>query len=256
MNQQEYKTFIDAWSNAHEIMPGGKQLSAGAMKMVVDVLTPYPLDFLLLAIDRHVKTGKFAPTPKDLIDMIEHGNRHISADEAWAIVLESFDEFETVVMTKEIAEARMIAFPIWQEGDKVGARMAFKTAYDRIVLSAPGPQWFVSEGFDKEKRSIAVMKAVQLGRIGQDVAAKHLPPPMDGGPIGKLLTGKVTHMPTNNATLAERWHELGQAIKDGMRRLEEEEFRKREQKRLNFEEKRQAALAAVQRKLESMGMDK
>lgn len=252
MIDTDYQTFSEAWADAHEIMPGGKALSAGAMTLCFDALSRYPIDVVLLAIKRHIAVGRFAPIPKDIIDILETGNRHVGADEAWAIVLESFDEFETVAMTKEIAEARLVALPIWQEGDKVGARMAFKSAYDRIIITAPAPEWFVSEGFDKSKRELAVKKFVQLGRISRDAAAKYLPAPMDGGPIGKLIAGKVTEMPANNENLRKHWHELGRALRDGQARLEERERLIREQRRLAFEAKRQEALDAVQKKMEQV----
>ena len=252
MNANEYKTFTGAWASANEIMPGGKQLSPDAMKMVIHALAPYPLDLLLLAIDRHLKTGKFAPTPKDLIDMLEHGHHHIGADEAWGIALESFDEDATCVMTQEILEARGVALPIYEAGDSIGARMAFREAYNRIIKTDRKPEWTVSEGYDKARRIDAVTKAVQLGRLTHNDAARYLPAPMDGGPIGKLITGKVTDMPTNDEALRQRWGGLKQALVDGQIKAEERKQQQRDdsaRRKAAFEQKKQDALAALKKAL-------
>lgn len=246
MIDSDFKDFSDAWTDAHEIMPGGKALSAGAMTMCFDALTRFPLDAVLFAINRHVETGRFAPIPKDIADILEAGNKHIGADEAWSIVLESFDESTTVVMTQPMMDARLVAYPVWEEGDKIGARMAFKSAYERAVQIASPPKWIVSEGFDKKAKEAALQKAASLGRLTHQEAARYLPAPMDGGPIGKLLTGKVTSMPTNNDALAARWGELGQALRDGQHKLEEAEIQRREQERLEFERKRAEQLKTVE----------
>jgi hypothetical protein len=52
---------------------------------------------------------------------------HPTANEAWALVLASRDETDTVVWTEQIAEAAGIARPIIDAGDDVGARMASGT---------------------------------------------------------------------------------------------------------------------------------
>ena len=228
MNQHEYKTFIDAWANVHEVMPGGKQISTGAMRIVVESLKKYPLEALLDALERHLKTSRYAPAPKDIIDLLEAKNAHISADEAWAIVIESLDENATVVLTQEMAEARGIALPIIEAGDMIGARMAFKEAYARIILSADKPQWFVSEGWDSARRIDAVKKAVQLGRLPAASAKAYLPVPVDF-PVGGLLRGTVTELPNNDKRLQEKWGELKTALDNGKSKMDEADQKRREE---------------------------
>ncbi|MFS7082118.1 hypothetical protein ABMZ19_25175, partial [Escherichia coli] len=74
-------------------------------------------------------------------------------EEAWSIAVRACDEAETVVMNDEIALAWGAAKPIFDLGDEVGARMAFKEVYERQVAAATGPaKWWPSLGTDQHKR--------------------------------------------------------------------------------------------------------
>ena len=113
---------------------------------------------------------------------------HPSANEAWGLVLASQDETDTVVWTEQIAEAAGIAQPILDAGDEVGARMAFRDAYDRILRErADPPRWFPSLGRDPQRRTAAIDRAVRAGLLTQQHAAGLLPAPNDPGPIGAAL---------------------------------------------------------------------
>ena len=69
------------------------------------------------------------------------------------MVLASLDESETVVWTDQVAEAAAVARPILEAGDDVGARMAFRDAYERIVRErVDEPRWFPSLGSDAGRR--------------------------------------------------------------------------------------------------------
>lgn len=71
-------------------------------------------------------------------------------------------------------------------GDEVGARMAFKETYTRLVAEARARRepasWDVSEGFDKDRRRAAISQAIEVGRIpaGRYVAIEHDAPLMLG----------------------------------------------------------------------------
>jgi hypothetical protein len=257
MNQNDYTAFADAWANAHEIMPAGKVLSQGGMKAVIDALKNYPLDTLLLAINHHVKTAPFAPAPKDIIDLLEMKQKRLSADEAWAMMPK--DEFETVVWTEEMAAAYDIAYDLIVDGDRIAARMAFKGAYERLcseadLMSKP-VRWKVALGYDKALIEPVLQKAVELGRISHESVQHYLPAPMDAGPIAGLLTGKVLELPNNAEHLRERWSGLKQALDDANKRVSEERqraIREAAEKRIEFEERRQAAVDLVKKKIEEM----
>lgn len=115
---------------------------------------------------------------------------HPTANEAWGMALLSRDEAETVVWTEQIAEAAGIAQAILDAGDDVGARMAFRDAYERILRERPkSPMWFPSLGSDPARRTAALERAVMAGRLTDSHAAGLLPAPSDPGPIGATLFG-------------------------------------------------------------------
>ena len=89
----------------------------------------------------------------------------------------------------------------WQY-DKIGARMAFKSAYDRLMgiarIQGRKPIWQVSAGWDAERRADAVRLAMEGGRLTHDQARRYLPPPdttAEGQAIAGLITGKVVELP-------------------------------------------------------------
>lgn len=250
MNQNDYTTFAEAWANAHEVMPGGKVLSVGAMQLVIDTLKEYPLQHLLAAIRKHVQTGRFAPTPADIIEIIaaHTGSKHIGAEEAWGIALQSFDEFATVVWTKEIAEARNIAADIYSQGDKVGARMAFKEAYNRLIATAdPRAEWTINAGFDGEHRAMAIKQAIAAGRLPRGAGEQYVlgieAPTISAAALiehAKEKTGGISQEAAIGAI---------KKILDEATDWKEAEFQQRRIKRLEFEAHKQAELEKVKRKL-------
>ncbi len=125
---------------------------------------------------------------------------HPTANEAWALVLSSHDEAETVVWTEQIAEAAGIVQPILDAGDEVGARMAFRDAYERILRERPeSPRWFPSLGSDPVRRQAALDRAVASGRLSSQHAAGLLPPPINakGSCIAGLIGGPPAPMPND-----------------------------------------------------------
>ena len=123
-------------------------------------------------------------------------------------------------MTDEIQLALGAARPVLDLGDKVGARMAFISAYERLVQTARGDarpvNWHVSIGFDANRRIEAITGAVQMQRISHEHGQKYLadlnvvPIASDGMAIAGLLTGKVvTPSPSIRQNL--------KAISDGLK---------------------------------------
>lgn len=261
MTRDEFSVFANAWADAHELMAGGKCLTEGAMNLCISALEKYPLNALLAAILRHVQTAKFAPTPADIIALLDVKSKRLTADEAWARVPK--DETETVVWTDEMAKAYEIAYALLVDGDKIAARMAFKAAYERICtevsISGQPVVWRVSLGSDKAKIAPVIEQAVTSGLLSRVTANQYLPTPMDGGPIGKLLMGKVVDLPVDNAELNKRWGKLKQALVDGNARLQAREEWQRDcalREKDEFERKRQQLLELVaQRNLSAIKAD-
>ena len=158
----------------------------------------YTWEQVVAGIQAHTEDaaeGKFAPKPAHVIAQIEKYTPaigHVTSDEAWAIALESYDESATVCVTPEILQARSAAQPIMDEGDKIGARMAFRSAYERIManpaVAHSRPQWNLSLGWDEAGRAPALERAKQLGRLGNLGNHGVLPPP-DEEDATPLLSG-------------------------------------------------------------------
>jgi hypothetical protein len=148
----------------------------GAQKaMFFRALAKYPLDQVRAGFDAHIKdpkAGMFMPMPAHIIGRIEGliaDDGRPGDEEAWAICIKAVDEAETVVWTDEMAQAWDIARTVIERGDEVGARMAFKDAYGRLVGQARKrlrpAAWTASLGHDPERRTLALTAAAQAGRI-------------------------------------------------------------------------------------------
>lgn len=166
-------------------------LSRGALLAMESDLSGYRPEDVLAALTRCRRELKGRLTVSDVIDRIEGADGRPSANEAWGIVLAGRDESASVVSNDEIGEAWSIAQPILDAGDEIGARMAFRDAYDRIIRAARDdgrrPRWFPSLGTDPQGRTQALDMAVRQGRIAASHASGLLPAPKEPGPIGAAL---------------------------------------------------------------------
>ncbi len=140
------------------------------------------------AFDAHVRDpqrGRFVPTPADLIAQIQGadgGDGRPGPEEAFALALRGADEAVTIVWTDETAQAWAIAKPVMDLGDEVGARMAFREAYGRLVDAARRERrpanWSASLGFDLAGRAQALDAAHSAGLLpAPDLLA--LPAPVE-----------------------------------------------------------------------------
>lgn len=180
----------------------GQTISATAAELMADdlaVFAPADIRKALQACRREL-TGKL--TLAAVLQRIQAEDGRPGKDEAWAIAMTTNDEFETVVLTDEIQLALAAAKPVLDAGDKIGARMAFISAYERLVVQARDHvkpvSWHVSVGFDANRRTAAITKAVQMQRIPQERGRLYLadlsvvPVTEDGRALAGLITGEVT----------------------------------------------------------------
>lgn len=194
----------------------GQTVSASAAKMMAEDLADYPPVAVREALRacRRELTGKL--TLAAILQRVNAADGRPGRDEAWSIALQSADEFETVVMTAEIQKAMAAAAPILEQGDKVGARMAFLSAYDRHCSEARNQgapvKWEVSLGFDPDRRRIAIENAKIQGLLPPADADRELarleytmPPSDTAVAIAGLITGKVS---TPSAEARERIAQL------------------------------------------------
>jgi hypothetical protein len=179
----------------------GGQITPAAAALMANDLNAFTIDKIGLALAEVRRTARGRLVVGDILRVLSAADGRPARDEAWAIGLSSADEDETVVMTDEIQLAMAACRPVLDAGDKVGARMAFMSAYDRFIDEARRAgdpvNWRVSLGYNASRRDAALAQAVQLKRLPQEKANLFLSheiaqkPTRDGQAIAGLITGKV-----------------------------------------------------------------
>lgn len=185
MFERDFDEFVELLDGVISLNPSWKPLQPIGKALFFNAMEPYSIEQVSAALTAHIrdtKVGMFQPTPAHLIAQIQGvaGNDgRPGAEEAWAIALTSRDESDTVVWTRETAEAFAICAPVLATGDEVGARMAFKEAYSRLVNAARANgkpvAWSASLGWDTRKREAAIQKAQTAGLLSAPTAKALLP---------------------------------------------------------------------------------
>jgi hypothetical protein len=144
------------------------------IESLAEDLSRFPTLIVLAALARCRLELRTFPTVADVIDRMP--GQHPPADEAWAMLPKN--EQTSVVWTDEMAQAFDTARALLDQ-DPVGARMAFKAAYDRAVgeskIMGKVPRWYPSFGIDPSGRAAAVQRAVTRGRLSHEQAVALLP---------------------------------------------------------------------------------
>lgn len=230
----------------------GLQLTQPAALLMVDDLKDHGEAELSQALKACRRSGGRL-TVDGILKHLHAADGHPEPNEAWSIALQSFDEAETVLMTAEIQQAASAAAPIIEARDKVGARMAFIAAYQRLVdasrAAAGQVVWRISLGHNPERRVLAVEEAQRLGRLPAPEAQRLLadlraePITGDGLAIAGLLTGSSAKP---SLELREKWQQLRAGIQRGKRRKEiQARWDQRREKR-RIASLRSKALAAIE----------
>jgi hypothetical protein len=185
MFEHDFPEFGQVLDSVFLLNPRWPRLEAGAKALFFKALEPYSLQAVRQAFTAHIrdpKRGSFQPMPADIVAHIEAangGDGRPGVEEAWALSFPAVSELETVVWTEEMRDAFAICRPLLEAFDNVGARMAFKDAYARLVheakRAARPARWELSAGHDQAKRQIAVQHAAKLGRIAAPQASLFLP---------------------------------------------------------------------------------
>jgi hypothetical protein len=173
MRKEDVAVFADIWGASLETY--GKTPSDAQTMMAFSLLEKYSLAEIKHALGAYMSDsdeGRFMPKPANIIGHIEALNPDgfLSSDEAWAIALDMMDENNTVVVTDQIMYAMPTATQIYNSGDAVGARMAFKQAYDRLLNEArakgDSPRWYPTLGHDPARRKGPILAGIEQGLLG------------------------------------------------------------------------------------------
>jgi hypothetical protein len=159
-----------------------------------EALRHHPIENIRAALNAHVRDpdrGRFFPKPADIEAQLPSRELWHDAEEAWAMCPK--DEHASAAMTDEMAQALGVALDLIRDGDMIAARMAFKSAYTRLVDEAKragkAPRWFASLGHDKQGRYEAECKVVEMhNRLLPPEQHRALPaPPDDAISMNQLL---------------------------------------------------------------------
>lgn len=197
MRNEDFDAFGELLDGCYELLSPGKAPSATAKALFFRALGAYSLSDVRRGLDAHIKApkrGTFAPKPSDVIEQIEGlvaDDGRPGVEEAWAMCCRAADESETLVWSAEMSEAYAVASSLMQEGDQIGARMAFKEAYGRMVDDARRARrpvsWSVSLGHDVSKRHGALVAAEARGLLAAGEALRLAPPAADMHTTATLL---------------------------------------------------------------------
>lgn len=180
MTDDEQEQVLMAIHATAEIL--GYEVKPNAAVVMLGDLSGYSFNSVMSALSRCRKELSGKLTLVSIIDRISGADGRPSANEAWSYALRSMDESETVVINDDISKALSVATPIYNAGDKIGARMAFKDAYDRCVMEArergDSPNWWASLGHDKNRREPVIRDAIEKGYLGiESLPVPELPAP-------------------------------------------------------------------------------
>lgn len=151
----------------------GTEISEAAAMAYADELERYDFDGVIHALHRlrleHSGRLSLAEIVKR---MPADPNAHPGSDEAWALCPK--DEGVTVVTTREIIAAWTVASDLYADGDRIGARMAFREAYERECQRSLMPRWFPSMGTEAYGRAGPIIQAVRDGKLPITAAYDHI----------------------------------------------------------------------------------
>ena len=178
MRESDAGPFVALLRDVFGLYPTAKPLTEGQVAMFFRSCAAYSLEHVRAALDAHVRDpqrGRFPPVPADVIAQLQaaaEDDGRPGPEEAWAIARRATDEAATVVWTAEMSQAWAVAIPLLGARDDVGARMAFREAYQRLVAEARDagtpPRWSASLGWDEQQRAQAIGQAVQLGYLPRE----------------------------------------------------------------------------------------
>ena len=197
MRDADFLAFCELLDGCYALLGRDKAPSATAKALFFRALGGHSLEAVRAGFDAHVKDpkrGRFAPMPADVIEQIEGlvaDDGRPGVEEAWAMCCRAADESETLVWTDEMSQAYAVALPLMQAGDQIGARMAFKEAYGRMVDDARRARhavsWSVTLGHDVSKRHAALVAAEARGLLSAGEALRLAPPTADMHTTAALL---------------------------------------------------------------------
>lgn len=154
----------------------GQSLNQAAIALMVEDLAEWDFNEIQAALNACRREVKGRLSLKDIIDRLpKKGDVLPSADEAWGQIVDFGNEYKTIIAPKIAFQAAYQGAFALMDTDKVGARMAFKAAYDRLLpeyLDKP-IEYQISLSNNRNERREALIRAVEDGKISKQHALKY-----------------------------------------------------------------------------------
>lgn len=145
-----------------------KAMNEAAAEMLLSDLKDFSNDAIIDALKKcRLELGRF-PSVHDIISRAQASDGRPGIEEAWAMCPK--DESQSAYLNNEVMAAWSVADNIIQDtGDKIAARMAFKEVYEKTIRDNRSkgitPKWWLSSGYDKTGREIAIRDAIEKKRL-------------------------------------------------------------------------------------------
>lgn len=180
LSQTDKKAFAEILNGTLIIY--GQVADPAVLRTWFNLLQTYSLTEIEHAFQVYLTTNKFPPKPADIIEIInrKHAGLWKSPDEAWAVAKQLGDQRLSLVTTDVILEALDGLYGLLED-DPIACRMAFKSAYERIMLagkvSGRVPKIHFSPGHDPVQRLEAANEACWIG-VEQQKVTPYLEAPL------------------------------------------------------------------------------
>lgn len=233
MNQREQEELIVALMATAEIM--GSEIKPNVAVLMVDDLSGYALNDVLKSLVQVRRECSGRLTLKLILDQLKAMGGWVSANEAWAISLPALDERVTVVWTAEAEAAFLLVRPLLDAGDRIGARMAFIPAYERLVDDAKQNKrqamYQISNGWDLELRKSEIDRAVASGLLLPEINDQQALPAPKETPAQKEQREEEEKQ--NQERLSVLMRELAAALRGNNQKRITEVVRRQQQEQQN-----------------------
>jgi hypothetical protein len=197
-----------------------QELTGFAIEVWLSISLKYGVDETVKALSAHLydkDRGRFMPTPADIVKQLspDGADGRPGPEEAWAMC--PLAERDSAVWTDEMAQAFGVVAHMVERNDQIGARMAFKEAYARLVTEARADnkptRWVATLGTDHHGRHACLKAAVAASRIGV-AAALELDPSLTllAAPAGLPALPAPEISETGRRKVAEMLLRMGKPI--------------------------------------------
>lgn len=153
----------------------GQTTTPTALNIMADDLEDYTEESVVASLKAlRRKNVRFCIA--SILDHIQANDGHPTPDKAWAMIPKT--ESDSAAVTDEMMLAWSVALDQYNDGDKVGAQIAFKREYAAVLDHArqegKKAKFWITLGDNRSGRIDCVIEAAENGLITKDRAIKHL----------------------------------------------------------------------------------